>query len=247
MWYLPMGGYLRAVKIVFGIIAALSVLAVVSDVMEIRLYGKVIGGDQVPDQQLDINDIRVAVVSLLQWFALIGGAITFILWLYRAYQNSDAVAPGTRRYGRGWAIGGWFVPVLAWWRPKQVINDVARAGGSDEPSGLLAAWWTMWIIAATGDRMAGRMVMNADTAEAYRDSAIAFVVIDVLYAVTAILAIKVAIALTERLDERAKLGPPQQTQRFERHEEEAGWFPQAGEGPPPPPKFGSGQPYPAAR
>jgi hypothetical protein len=248
MWYLPMGGYLRAVKIVFGIIAALSVLALISDVLEIRLYGKVIAGDDVSDQQLDFNDIRVAIVGMLQFLALIGGAITFILWLYRAYQNTDAVSPGTRRYGRGWAIGGWFVPVLAWWRPKQVINDVWRAGGQSEPSGLLAAWWTMWVIAATGDRIGGRMVMNAETPDAYRDAAIAYVVIDLLFAVSAILAIKVASVLTSRLDERAKLGPPQQTQRFERHEEqETSWFPQAGEGPPPPPKFGSGQPYPAAR
>jgi len=100
---------------------------------------------------------------------------------------------------------------------------------------LLAVWWTLWIIAATGDRLAGRAAMRADTAEALRDNAIAFVVVDLLYAVTAILAIKVAIALTARLDERAKLGPPQRTQRFERHEEEANWFPQGGDGPPPPP------------
>jgi len=141
MWYLPMGGYLRAVKIVFGIIAALSVLAVISDVMEIRLYGKVIAGDEVSDQQVDFNDIRVAVVAIFQWFALIGGAITFILWLYRAYQNTDAVAPGTRRYGRGWAIGGWFVPVLAWWRPKQVINDICLTSSPSSVCGKHLSKW----------------------------------------------------------------------------------------------------------
>ncbi len=41
----------------------------------------------------------------------------------------DAVAPTERRYGHGWAIGGWFVPILNFWRPMQVVNDVWRAGG----------------------------------------------------------------------------------------------------------------------
>ena len=45
MWYLPMGGYLRAVKIVFGVIIAITVLGVVSDVLQIMLMNKVIAGE----------------------------------------------------------------------------------------------------------------------------------------------------------------------------------------------------------
>ena len=103
MWYLPMGGYLRAVKIVFGVIIAITVLGVVSDVMQIMLMNKVIAGEAVSDSQLNFNDAREAIVGLLGTLALVAGAITFILWLYRAYQSADAVAPGTRRYGKGWA------------------------------------------------------------------------------------------------------------------------------------------------
>ena len=35
----------------------------------------------------------------------VAGAIVFIMWIHRAYQNVDAIDPGRRRYGYGWAIG----------------------------------------------------------------------------------------------------------------------------------------------
>ena len=49
------------------------------------------------------------------------------MWMFRAYNNVDAVAPGARRYDGGWAIGSWFVPILNLFRPKQIINDIWRA------------------------------------------------------------------------------------------------------------------------
>jgi hypothetical protein len=88
------------------------VLGVISSGLEIALMNKLIAGEDVSDSQLNFNDAREAIIGLLGTLALVAGAITFIVWLYRAYQNADAVAPGTRRYGKGWAIAGWFVPIM---------------------------------------------------------------------------------------------------------------------------------------
>lgn len=249
MWYLPMGGYLRALKIVFGIIVAISVLAVVSGVMEVMLLDKMIAGENVTDSQVNFNDARQAIVGLLQMLALVAGAITFILWLYRAYQNTDRVAPGVRRYGLGWAIGGWFVPILAAWRPKEIINDVWRAGGGPTgPPPLLAVWWGAWIVSNFVSNIVARIALGGDTTEEIRNGSLAYVFSDSLDVVAAILAIVVATKLTRRLDERAKLGPPQPAQPgFEREPEETEEaepfvMPAAGSVPVPP-KFGSGEPY----
>src|SRR5690349_2987905 len=249
MWYLPMGGYLRALKIVFGIIVAISVLAVISGVMEVLLLNKMIAGDEVTDSQVNFNDARQAIVGLLQFLALIAGAITFILWLYRAYQNTDKVAPGVRRHGLGWAIGGWFVPILAAWRPKEIINDVWRAGGGPTgPPPLLAVWWGAWLLSNFVSNIVARVALNGDTTEEIRNGSLAYVFSDALDVVAAILAIVVAVKLTERLDARAALGPPQPQQpqqaHFERDDEQetVGAFPSRGEAPVPP-KFGSGESY----
>jgi hypothetical protein len=244
-----MGGYLRALKIVFGIIVAISVLAVASGVMEVMLLNQMIAGEEVTDSQVNVNDARQAIVAVLQMLALVAGAITFILWLYRAYQNTDKVAPGVRRHGLGWAIGGWFVPILAAWRPKEIINDVWRAGGGPTgPPPLLAVWWGFWLLSNFVSNIVARIGLNGDTTEDIRNGSLAYVFSDALDVVAAILAIVVAVKLTERLDERAKQGPPQPHQphqpRFERDEEQeaVGAFPTRGDVAVPP-RFGSGEPY----
>lgn len=202
--YQPLDGRLRLLKVVLLAIAALSVIAAVFDVLEIRLMNQVIGGKDVSDAAFDASDARQAAIGWLQTVGVVAGAIAFILWMHRAYQNTDVVAPGTRRYGHGWAIGGWFVPILNLWRPKQVANDIAHAGGrSDDPSGKLALWWTLWLVSSLLANAARQMTNGAQTPEAYRSGAIAYLVSDGLTVVAAFVAISVAATLTYRLNRRA--------------------------------------------
>jgi Domain of unknown function (DUF4328) len=207
--YAPLGGRLTAVKAVFWGIVAVSALAAVSELLEILLINREIDGEEVSASQYESNDLRQSLVGMLQFALYLAGIVVFIMWMFRAYRNVDAVAPRERRYGRGWAIGGWFVPFLNLWRPKQVINDIWRAGGAPpEPSGLLFAWWTLWIITNWVSNLALRSAFDSETAEDYRSRAIAYLASDLMDIPTAILAILVAIALTRRLDAKAAEGPP---------------------------------------
>ena len=54
---------------------------------------------------------------------VIATGVAFLVWFSRAYRNLDALDL-PRRYGTGWAIGGWFVPFLNFARPKQVADDI---------------------------------------------------------------------------------------------------------------------------
>ena len=59
------------------------------------------------------------------------------------------------RYGNGWAIGAWFIPIFAMIRPKQIANDIWR--GSErgvevstqwrlvEVPGLVHWWWGLFL------------------------------------------------------------------------------------------------------
>ena len=133
------------------------------------------------------------------------------MWLWRAYGNVDAVAPGVRRYDRGWAIGAWFVPILNLFRPKQIVNDVWRAGGPPpEPSFLLASWWTAWLVTNWIGNFALRNAFEGDAPRELRGGSIAYAVGSGMDVVAAILAIFVAITLTRRLDAQAAAGPPPQ-------------------------------------
>ena len=148
--YIPLDSRRKAVVIVFAAIAVISVVAVVSDILEIRLMDRFAAGEIVSDADATANDDRQALVGIVQFAALIAGAIAFIRWLHAAYKNVDVVEPSERRYGHGWAIGSWFVPILSVWRPKQIVNDVWRAGAPDRsnagPGALLLVWWLAFVI-----------------------------------------------------------------------------------------------------
>jgi uncharacterized protein DUF4328 len=217
--YEPLDGRRQAVLFVFVAIAIISSVACVSDFLEINLMDRIIGGENVSEAQADANDNRQMLVGFVQFAAYVAGAIVFIRWLRAAYRNVDVVAPGTRRYGHGWAIGSWFVPFLGLWRPKQILNDVWRAGGRDaadaEPGALLGLWWTAFLIANWAANISSRTLFGDQTPEELRNGTIALAVSDAVDVVGAILAIFVVMGAGARLDGRAAAlapepeGPPE--------------------------------------
>ncbi|MEU8223335.1 DUF4328 domain-containing protein [Kribbella sp. NPDC048915] len=101
-------------------------------------------------------------------YLLIGTAIAFLIWLWRARDNVDVLyapfAPqpgmhpgqrpqGAHRRSPGWVIGSWFCPIVQFWYPLQIVTDVARASEPPTRPGiarsggvraLLATWWVSW-------------------------------------------------------------------------------------------------------
>jgi uncharacterized protein DUF4328 len=205
--YEPLDGRRQAVLVVFAAIALISVVATISDVLEIRLMDRLIAGEPVTASEADANDGRQALVGIVQFAALVAGAIVFIRWLHGAYRNVDVVDRAQRRYGHGWAIGSWFVPFLNLWRPKQIVNDVWRAGARDEsearPGLLLLAWWLAFVISNSVANIAIRSTFGDSTPEEIRDGSIAYAISDGIDVMGAVLAILVVRAATDRLDGRA--------------------------------------------
>jgi hypothetical protein len=185
---------------------------VVSDFLEWRLMDRIIAGDEVTDAEATANDNRQGTIGLVQLALVVAGAVVFIRWMHAAYRNIDVVAPAERRYSSGWAIGSWFVPIMNLFRPKQMINDIWRAGGRDasdtQPGFLLLGWWLLWLLSSFIVNIAARGYMNADTAEEIRTGTILYVVSDAMSVVGAILAILVVRKGTDRLDAKAAAVPP---------------------------------------
>ena len=142
-------------------------------------------------------------VGSLTWPTRLLGAIAFITWMYRAYWNVGVLEPGGRRFDHGWAIGAWFVPFLALWRPKQIINDIWRAEDTHAGFAIGTIWWLLWIALTPYYWVANGMYTDAQTPETIRDASITLLVGDVLSTAAAVLAVAVAIRATRRLDRRA--------------------------------------------
>jgi Domain of unknown function (DUF4328) len=130
----------------------------------IALEGRILDGQTVTlSEATDADDSVAGAVFFVVLFA-IPVFVLLVLWLWRAYSNVDNLDVGPRRYGRGWAIGAWFVPIANLFIPKQLINDSWRAADRDAPGNrrwtklpikrVSTAWWLTFLVSTLGIRAA---------------------------------------------------------------------------------------------
>ena len=125
-------------------------------------YAYTVVKDSVEGQVKDLDRLdRADLVWVLAvggfWLALVAAGVVFIVWLWRARGNAELFCYGRHRRGRGWVIGGWFCPVVNFWFPKQIVDDVIAASDPRTPprcpdlsriprQGLVLAWWLIWVV-----------------------------------------------------------------------------------------------------
>ena len=165
-------------------------------------------------QRIDDSNVRLVTVYVLVFGAFIFTAVFFISWTYRAYKNGPALGAQSPRFGAGWAIGGWFVPIMALWRPKQIVDDIWRMSDPADPPFvrsvdwrnrsvpfLISAWWGVFIVGGFVDRFGGHS--DASTIEGDRTMTSWGLVGSGLSIIGAALAIWLISACTSRQRERA--------------------------------------------
>jgi len=143
-----LSGWAWGVFVSLGLMALLSVLRLAS---AMSLRSTVTGG----------GDIVAKYDAYSRWTGfqavlLLIAAGVFIAWFFQAYKNMRRLGVQDMRYGNGWAIGSWFVPILSLVRPKQMANDIWRGSerGTDVNSGwksvpvpsLVHWWWALFLI-----------------------------------------------------------------------------------------------------
>lgn len=155
---------------------------------------------------------RVDLVNHVAIGLLAVTAFCWLLWFFLAYTNLRPLAL-PQRWSCGWALGAWFVPVLCWWRPKQLADDVwasvdraRRADGRAPSRGLVTAWWATWIATfvaafiANGANSSAERTARGGSLGRFVDEALQanalYTVRAALLAVTAVLAILVVRAIT---------------------------------------------------
>lgn len=90
----------------------------------------------------------LALWSLLEIPTTLVAGVLFIVWLYTVH-HSDRMDRLVLKHGSGWAIGGWFVPIMNMWRPFQMVTDVRRGATGDRDAAATHRqgwWWGTWIL-----------------------------------------------------------------------------------------------------
>lgn len=106
------------------------------------------------------NDAVAIAFGIVVVLVAIASAVVLIVWLYRCRKNLDAFESAYPRWGAGWTIGAWFIPIANLVLVPLVFADVARnsARTAERASRLVAVVW-VWavaqIVSSCSDRLIG--------------------------------------------------------------------------------------------
>lgn len=146
-------------------------------------------------RQVAASDGDVHRVAIAAGLLALTAVVLWLLWFTRVAANAADFRPV--RYP-GWSVAGWLLPVLSFYRPKQMVNDVWAAGDADNdtlrlPRGIPALYQVWWASVVAAWLLARWAVVGS-----------------LLRAVTFALAVPVAVRLTRRLSARysARVAPP---------------------------------------
>jgi Domain of unknown function (DUF4328) len=161
------------------------------------------------------SDHQTQTIGIVEGIAGVIAAVCFIGWFHRAYSNLRRLGSASLRYGSGWAIGAWFVPILSFVRPKKMANDIwrgsdpARAGEQAEWSGpvspLLHWWWAAWLLAGFLTIGSRNERGGASSLHAIKSATGTAIAAEVASMGAAVLAIAVVCTLSARLRQRANV------------------------------------------
>jgi len=183
------------------IVMALDIISVISDYLEYNLLSTVVNGGFISEEQASSNDLRQMVIGVLYLIAFLTSGILFICWFRRAYYNLHLKAQYLS-YSEGWAAGAWFVPILCWFRPYQIMQEMftetdkilmQKVEGYRPKTNktLLIVWWVLWIISSFLGNFVLKYSFKADTVEEMAKSTIAGLILSALGVPLGLLVIKI--------------------------------------------------------
>ncbi|MEU2564047.1 DUF4328 domain-containing protein [Streptomyces longispororuber] len=214
----------RAAMVLLGAVAATDLWALWAGLGQRRILDRLLAGEYGEAFQREVEDAdsRYALAGGAQLVACVLTAVVFLYWFRLVRVNAELFVPEAHTKGRGWALGGWFVPVVNLWVPRRVTSDIWDASvpgpevaGRLAPVGwdpreprpahaLISAWWTLWIVGFFVGRTAGRVYSGAETASEYATGLRWMMIADALDVVAAVLAVAVVYRITTMQDTKAR-------------------------------------------
>ena len=86
-------------------------------------------------RRADDADTFVSVVVLALLVCSVTIFVLLIIWMWRVAKNAELTGRTQPRFGPGWAIGGWFIPLASLVIPVLVMQDLWRASDPAVPRG----------------------------------------------------------------------------------------------------------------
>lgn len=163
----------KAAIALIWVVLVLEIISLVSGYFQYELLLNIEDGVHVSASEISANDIREQSLAVLMLLALLVSAVTFIQWFRRAYFNLHQRCENLM-YSEGWAAGSWFVPIIGFYRPFQIMRELYEQTNfyllsrgatlkRELSTGLLGFWWTLWILNNVLGQVIFRMSDDPDT------------------------------------------------------------------------------------
>jgi hypothetical protein len=109
--------------------------------------------ERVDMSMIDTSDTLRQVAVIVRLIIIILSAVFFIMWFRRAYYNLHTLPWSNARYAEGWAAGSWFVPIIGFWWPYQIMIDIWRGTqnavrerlGEPQSAAIVGWWWALYL------------------------------------------------------------------------------------------------------
>src|SRR5689334_7274535 len=103
-------------------VVVLSVGSIMSELQQVDLLTRISTSDFTMSE-VTSNDSRQFAVLVAKLALLVATAVAFLIWFHRAHKNLPALGARELKYTPGWAVGGFFVPLLNLVRPADVMRE----------------------------------------------------------------------------------------------------------------------------
>ncbi|MFD9791424.1 DUF4328 domain-containing protein [Streptomyces sp. NPDC059070] len=202
----------QATAVLLAVVAATDAFALYAGIVRHQVTG-----DLLTRSSEDINraDDLYELAGTLQMCAAITTAVLFLTWFHRVRANADVFASDVFTRSRGWAVGGWLIPIGNCWIPFTVAREIWTASTQRAPDGSwrevsaapIKRWWTVWVAALVTLRLGTQWSDHATTPTALQHSTDLVMLADALLLTAALLAIAFVRKLTAMQHTKALYGP----------------------------------------
>ncbi|MCC5576351.1 DUF4328 domain-containing protein [Microtetraspora sp. AC03309] len=216
----PVRGLAMAAVVMLAVDSLMSLIVIVVDAQHAALIDRIITDyDSVDPAEVEFSDWLYPLSGVVEIVVYVGTVVMFLVWLFRARTNAELLSPWPQRHTKPWVVLGWFVPIVCWWFPKQIVDDIWNSSKPDahvsplataRRSGLVGAWWLAWLISTWGSKLVSRRLASADDLPSMRDAARFDIVTSGMFVVTAALAALVILTISRLQEDRrqAMAAPP---------------------------------------
>jgi len=127
-----------------SLLAAVWIVALAS-IPSAQSYRDQLASGTAADQIVTAYDAMTVIIPI----TMISSWVITSLWLKKLHIAATATNPTAMRLKRPWVFWSWIVPVVSLWFPKNIIEDLLKAEGSDESKSLIGkdtlTWWLTWV------------------------------------------------------------------------------------------------------